>query len=73
VVFEGIIDGRWWLTKPDLMVTAVWLERWRRHLGRKKLTLIGDTLPNALQGKSDTFLDRLPAMVDEEGRALGLR
>ncbi len=73
IVFEGKFDGRYWLTKPDLVVTAVWLELWRRHLGRKKLTLIGDTLPNALQGKDDAFLDRLPAMVDGDGQAIGLR
>lgn len=71
-VFEGVIDGRYWLTKPDMAVTAVWLERWRRNVGRKRLTLIGDTLPNALQGKDDAFLDRLPAMVDGDDQPIRL-
>jgi hypothetical protein len=68
---DGVIDGRYWLTKPDMMITAVWLERWRRKLGRR-LTLIGDTLPKALRGKPEAYLDRLPAMVDTQGNPLRL-
>jgi len=69
---EGRIDGRYWLTKADMMITAVWLVKWRRILGRKVLTIIGDTLPNALQDKDDAFLERLPAMVDVDGKPLQL-
>jgi len=67
---EGVIDGRVWLTKPDMIISAVWMEKWRRSLGRKKLTFIGDTLPNALQGKDDAFLARLPALVTSDGHVM---
>jgi hypothetical protein len=70
--FEGEIDGRMWYTKPDLSITAVTLELWRRKLGRKRLTIIGDTLPNALQGKSEEFLTKMPYMADSEGKPLPL-
>lgn len=58
--------GRWWETKPDLMISAVWLT----HMARKipELTLIGDTLPNALMGKADAYLSRLPKMQTADGQ-----
>jgi uncharacterized Rossmann fold enzyme len=65
VTLEGEIDGRVWLSKPDMLITAVHLERMRRELGRKQLRIIGDTLPNALQGKDEEFLKRMPHF--EEG------
>lgn len=80
-VFEGEIDGRTWLTKPDLVITAVWLERWRRRLERARLAtgtgarlrIMGDTLPRALRNKDDHFLNRMPSLVDEGGNVLQLR
>jgi hypothetical protein len=50
-----------------MLITAVHLERLRRELGRKKLRIIGDTLPNALQDKDEAFLKRLPHFVDGDG------
>ena len=64
VTLEGEIDGRVWLSKPDMLITAVHLERLRRELGRKTLRIIGDTLPNALQTKDEAFLKRMPHFVD---------
>lgn len=68
---EGMIDGRYWVTKPDLMITAVWLVKWHRKLG-SRLTLIGDTLPKALRDKPDEFLDRLPGLADKDGNLIKL-
>jgi hypothetical protein len=63
-VREG--QGVWWETKPDMMISAVWLEQMRRKL--PELELIGETLPNALRLKSTAFLSRLPKMVDSSGK-----
>lgn len=69
LTLSGLVDGREWLTKPDLMISAVWLEKQRQQYG-EKLELIGDTLPNALRGKSDEYLRRLPTLVDSAGKPL---
>jgi hypothetical protein len=66
---SGDIDGRHWVTKPDMMVSAVFLVRMKRRYGRR-LTLVGDTLPNALKNKPDSFLDRLPSLVDHNGNVI---
>jgi hypothetical protein len=60
--------GRWWETKPDLMISAIWLVQMARKV--PGLTLVGDTLPNALKGKSASFLSKLPNMVDSAGNAI---
>jgi hypothetical protein len=78
VTLDGVIDagtpdetvrpghGRRWLTKPDLMISAVWLQKMARQL--PELELVGDTLPVALLGKDDAYLSRLPKMVDSSGQ-----
>jgi hypothetical protein len=58
--------GEWWETKPDLMISAVWLQQMARKL--PELELIGHTLPNALAKKSRAYLSRLPKMVDSAGK-----
>lgn len=66
VTLEGEIDGRLWVTKPDMMLSAIFLvEMARCH---KHLEIIGDTLPGALMDKDDKFLDKLPSMRDHRGR-----
>lgn len=67
VVMPGVIDGRLWLTKPDMAETARWLVEIARKF-RGRVELIGDTLPNAMMNKDDEFLDRLPRLTDGEGR-----
>ena len=62
------IDGVHWETKPDMVISAVWLVGMAR--GLPHLELIGDTLPNALMDKPDGFLDSLPALIDSEGKAM---
>lgn len=56
------IDGNRWVTRPDMVISA-------RHLldlettypGR--ITLVGDTLPNALRDKGADFNQRLPELT----------
>lgn len=57
---------RFWLTKPDLIVTAVWLVRMKRLLG-SRLAIMGDTLPKALLHWPDDQLARLPTLVTNTG------
>lgn len=66
VTLGGEIDGKWWESKPDMMISAVFLEKSRQVLG-DRLRLIGDTLPNALRDKPDEFLLRLPSLTNGDG------
>lgn len=69
MTLDGEIDGRVWTSKPDMLVSAVWLVQVaREHPG---ITFIGDTLVNALIDKPDSYLRRLPTMVGPDGKALG--
>jgi hypothetical protein len=65
ITLQGKIDGRWWLSKPDMLITAVWLVRMKQQLG-SRLSIMGDTLPKALLGKDDEFLARLPSMITKD-------
>jgi hypothetical protein len=64
----GYIDGRWWETKPDLVISAVFLVKMAEKYPH--LRLIGDTLPNALRDKPSDFLSQLPKLVDSRGNEL---
>ncbi len=69
ITIGGEIDGRWWETKPDMMISAVWLVRMGKALG-DGFQLIGDTLPNAIKDKPNDFLDRLPALIGNDGKPI---
>ena len=69
VTVEGEIDGRFWVTKPDMMISAVYLTRMIRHF-EGRIEAIGDTLPNALKDKDDEFLDALPSLTTKGGDIL---
>lgn len=69
MTLSGEIDGRLWVSKPDMLISAVWLHKFREH-HKGRLELVGDTLPNALHGKSDEFLKRMPTMVTHDGHEL---
>lgn len=61
---------RAWLTKVDMAISASWLEHERQKYP-DLITLVGDTLPNALRGKPDSYLrGRLPTLVDAQGNPL---
>lgn len=66
VTLTGIVDGRTWLTKPDMAESARWLVELARTF--PKIQLIGDTFPNAIKDKSASFLNRLPRLSDSRGR-----
>ena len=68
LTLTGEIDGRVWHTKPDMIISAVWLVQMARDL--PQVELIGDTLPNALMDKDNDFLDTLPHLSDEDGKPL---
>ena len=57
-IMEGEISGRQWRTRPDMLLEAVDLVR-RVRTTDGKIRLIGDTLPVALLGKSEEFLDQV--------------
>ena len=63
------IDGRWWETKIDLVISAVWLTKMECFHGGR-IVLVGDTLPVALREKDDAFLDRLPGPTGQDGRLM---
>ena len=65
----GLVDGRYWETKPDMIISAVWLEMIRRK-SEGRVELVGDTLPNALRNKDVEFLKRLPHLVDSHGNQM---
>jgi hypothetical protein len=62
----GELDGRYWETKVDMVISAVWLVKAKKQL-KDRLQLIGDTLPNALMNKGEKFLARLPSMTYSDG------
>lgn len=58
LILTGEINGRTWRTRPDMLMDAVHLvKRVRSSQGRVRL--MGDTLPVALLGKDDAFLDQV--------------
>jgi hypothetical protein len=68
---EGEIDGRKWVTKPDMLFSAVALAQAKRRLG-KRLQLIGDTLPAALERKGPAFLDSIARLEKRADIGAGL-
>ena len=70
VILDGIVDGRRWRTKPDMLVSAKSLVQTKRRMG-SRLELLGDTLPRALQHKDDVYLDRcIRYAKDDERKAV---
>lgn len=67
MVFHGTIDGRYWMTKPDLMISAIQIARW---IQAGSVECVGDTLPNALKDKDDAFFARLPALKSGSGEPI---
>lgn len=68
MTISGEIDGRLWLTKPDMMISAVWLRKMAKVF--PQVELIGDTLPNAIMDKPESYIERLPCLVDTQGRPI---
>lgn len=61
VTMYAEIDGRLWVTKPDMAISSVWLEQARRYYP-DRVDIVGDTLVGALRDKPDEFLRRMPGL-----------
>ncbi len=70
MTLDGEIDGRMWTSKPDMLISAGFLVRMAKKWPQIKL--VGDTLPNAIFDKPEEFLQRLPHLVDGNGKAIVL-
>jgi hypothetical protein len=65
----GEIDGIQFLTKPDMIVSAVWgVKTEQAH--KERLRIVGSPLIDVLRTKDDTFLKRLPTLTNHHGEAL---
>jgi hypothetical protein len=81
ITMHAQIDGRMWLTKPDMAISAQWLAKMAQK-NPATLTLVGDTLPNAILGAKEVWNHRtgklesvsdhdvtwLPNFVDHQGK-----
>lgn len=63
VMCEAVIDDKRWTTRPDMIISAQWLVRLQQAFP-DRITLVGDTLPNALMGKDDAFWAASPVLGD---------
>ncbi len=68
MTLEGEIDGRYWLTKPDMAITARYLRDMKLVLG-SRISIVGDTLVRVLINKDDKFCDRLPSLIGKDGQS----
>lgn len=61
VTLEGVIDGKQFRTKTDMLMSAVELVRKKKELKAEgvKLVFLGNTLPKALEGKPEAYLRRV--------------
>jgi hypothetical protein len=58
VILEGEVGGRKWRARPDMLMSAVDLVRKTRE-AEGRVRLMGDTLPVALLGFDDDYLDEV--------------
>lgn len=63
VMCEAVIDGKRWTTRADMIISAQWLVKLQQAFP-DRITLHGDTLPNALLGKDAEFWSRSPVLGD---------
>lgn len=66
-VLEVLIGDRLWVTKPDLVMSAIALAQ--QSLVRP-MTIHGDVLPNHLIGRVDEMVDALPTLIGQSGAEL---
>lgn len=63
LILQGIVNGREWRTRYDMLIDAVDIVR-RVRKSEGRIRLIGDTLPVALIGEPDDFLDRVARRIN---------
>lgn len=72
MVFQATVDGKFWMTKPDMIITAEWLIRMSKASGGK-INLVGDgTLPVAFYDKDAEFWARMPGLTDADGSRMAI-
>jgi hypothetical protein len=62
LIMQGTISGREWKTRPDMLIGAIDLVR-RVRKSEGRIRLVGDTLPVALIGEPDDFLDQVARVI----------
>lgn len=62
LIMEGLLNGRQWRTRPDMLIGAVDLVR-RVKKSEGRIRLIGDTLPVALIGEPEEYLDMVARTI----------
>ena len=67
ITLSGTIDGRYWMTKPDMALSAQWLVKQARA-SNGQIRLVGDTLPVFLYDKDDAFWSRMPNFCTPDGK-----
>jgi hypothetical protein len=72
VVIQGILHGRLWHTRPDMLISAQHLMVQEKQFF-PRVELIGDTLPNALKTMPEGFLEHLPTGEQGSIKGLGLQ
>lgn len=72
LTMTGVVGGRSWTTKPDLLISAVQIARWLRPGGLPQLEVVGDVLPNYLAKEPDDIIARLPGFLDSDGKVIQL-
>lgn len=65
VYLTGRVHGREWRTTPDMLMSATGLARMKWAYG-EKLRFVGNTLPRALAGTTDAFLDKCVRWATKE-------
>jgi len=63
---EGVVDGRRWATRADMVISAQHLLDLVKQSGGR-VRLVGDTLPNAIKDKPPEWLAQLP-QLNEQGK-----
>ncbi len=53
---NGMIDGRPWMTRPDMLASAVALARVAKTFSEEDFVIVGDVLPAKLRGRDEDFL-----------------
>lgn len=64
--------GRYWETKIDLLLSAIWLKTMAVAF-KGQVELVGDTLPAAFMGKSDEYLSRIVSVTGENNKPVEIK
>jgi len=59
---NGAVDGTPWMTRPDMLASAVSLAKLAKSMSEKDFVMLGDTIPSKLRYKDNDFLDNCARM-----------